>query len=105
MKILLLFIILISFTCGCATTGIYSDTGYGFLFNSQTEPGALGVDRGSLKTGESCCHNILGIVVSGDCSVKASKRNGNLNSVSFYDKNFFSVLSIYGKVCTITHGK
>lgn len=96
---------LISFHTGCASTGSYNDVGIGVLFNVQTESGGLGVDRGSFKYGESCCYNILGLAVFGDCSIEASKKDGNLKSVSYYDKEIFRVLTLYGSVCTITYGK
>ena len=101
----IIYILLVYFLNGCATTGAYSDTGIGFLFNAQKEAGSLGVDRGSRETGQSCCHNILGWFTIGDCSIKASKKKGGLRSVSFYDKDIFRILSLYGKVCTNVYGK
>ena len=103
MKILLITIIFL--TIGCATTGYNSDTGYSFI-KVEGNSGNLGYDRGGpFSRGEACSYNILGLLSFGDSGIKAAKRNGGLEKVSYFDQKIVSVAALFGQVCTIAYGK
>jgi hypothetical protein len=79
---------------GILTGGIYS----GYTLGSSAGPGA------GTKTGEACAMTILGIVALGDGSIDAAKGNGGISQVASVDHKIFSVLGVYGTVCTVVHG-
>jgi hypothetical protein len=86
----------------CATTGMNSKTGGGWLA-FQTE-GELATNEASAsKKGEACTSNILGITF-GDGSVHAAKKDGGITRVASVDTKYFKVLFIYGSACTIVRG-
>lgn len=88
---------------GCATTGYMSKTGPALVIVAKESEGATAVDKDT-KVGESCSHNILGLVSAGDNSIDTAKRNGRITQVSSYDTDFLNVLGIYGRACTIVRG-
>jgi hypothetical protein len=79
---------------GLLTGGIYQ----GYTVGSSVGPGAPG------KTGESCAMSILGAVAIGDASVDAAKKAGGITQVATIDHESFSILGIYGNVCTVVKG-
>ena len=98
---LCLFIIFLS---GCATTGFNTFIGYSAVKVIKMS-GSLGNDRGKdIRSGESCSHNILGLLAFGDSSIAAAKKNGRMDIVSYFDTDILSILGFYGKVCTIAYG-
>ena len=97
-------IILLFFLTGCVTTGYRSNLGFAVI-QKETSPGDLLVDKGSKKRGESCAYNILGLFSFGDYGLKQAKKEGGLNSISFYDQDIFRAGSLYGSICTKVYGK
>lgn len=79
---------------GIVPGGIYS----GYTLGSSAGTGA------GAKTGEACAISILGIVAIGDGSIDAAKSNGGVSQVAAVDHKVFSILGIYGSVCTVVHG-
>ncbi|WP_220092225.1 TRL-like family protein [Helicobacter sp. 16-1353] len=59
----------------------------------------------TLKRGEAVCSSVLGIVASGDCSIQAAKKNGNITKVHSVDVESFSVLGFYASYTTIVIGE
>lgn len=76
----LIFLLILS---GCATTGLRT------------------AHSNSTKVGEAWSKNILGMYASGDASIEAAKKNGNITTVSSVDTKIFAVRPFYGSVCTI----
>ena len=100
-SIILFFLV---FLCNCATTGIYSDLGLAVV-KVDTVSGGLSFHKGvSSKYGESCAYNILGIFTFGDSGLNASKREGNLRNISYYDTKTMNILGLFGRVCTKAYG-
>ena len=56
------------------------------------------------KRGEACAQNILGIVSTGDTTVEAAKHAAGITNVATIDRSYWSILSAYGKACTIVAG-
>jgi hypothetical protein len=57
------------------------------------------------KTGEACASGILGIVATGDASIKAAAAAGGITKVNAVDyKNDNLLGSVLAKTCTIVRG-
>jgi hypothetical protein len=56
---------------------------------------------GMKKIGEACASSILGIIATGDASIKAASRGKDVMHV---DHTGFSILGLYGKHCTVAYG-
>lgn len=57
------------------------------------------------KSGEAMATTILGLVATGDCSIKAAAENGGLTTIDSADYKYFNVLGVYQTFTTIVHGK
>lgn len=102
MKSLFAFTVLAVAAMGCATTSMSSRTGFAAVSMAK-EAGEVSGASGS-KMGTACSTNIAGIVATGDSSVEAAKKAGGISTVASVDYEYFTVLSFYGKVCTIVKG-
>ncbi len=58
-----------------------------------------------LKEGVATCKSILGLVATGDCSIEAAKRNGNISEVLYMDWHAENVLGIIGEYKLTVYGK
>lgn len=76
---------------------------FGVLFTSSTIGSAASGKEGN-KTGEACAHSILGLVAFGDASIQKAKLAGGINDVTTVEHSIFSILAVYGKMCTIVKG-
>ena len=84
----------------CATPPTYVGTA---LF-AQTQQPILATNATGTKTGRACATNVLGILIQGDMSVEAAKKNGKITQVASIDRDIKSYL-IYSEVCTVVTGK
>ncbi len=58
-----------------------------------------------LKTGTAECKSILGLVATGDCSINAAMRNGNLTEVNYMDWEAENILGIIGNYKLVVYGR
>ena len=87
--------------CGAvAAPGIVT----GAIYSGYTLGAGVGPGTGT-KTGEACAMSILGLVAVGDGSIDAAKQAGGITQVASVDHKSFSILGIYGNVCTEVHGQ
>lgn len=99
----LIAIISILFLTNCAG-GMSVGAGQGFLLTMAKE-GVMAInDQKINKTGESCGHNILGIVSWGESSIEESKRDANIKNVATIDRDYFGILGVYSRSCLIING-
>jgi hypothetical protein len=98
--LLVLSIIILS---GCATAGLNSKIGGGWIANYKESEFATS-NFATKKTGTACTQSILGIT-SGDSSLEAAKKNGNITKISTVDSEYHNILYVYGKHCTIVQGE
>lgn len=103
MKALLSGLMLLLFLSGCALTGFHTKNGGAFI-SDFTESDQATSHSAATKMGEACSKNILGVYSSGDSSIEAAKKNGNITTVSSVDTKIFAVRPFYGSVCTIVRG-
>lgn len=72
------------------------------LFAQTTQPLLVTGNTGK-KVGRACATNMLGLVIQGDMSVEAAKKNGNITKVASVDKEIKGY-AVYAEVCTIVTG-
>ena len=89
---------------GCATSSITSHTGPGFIYTDHYESESVTANQIGRKRGQACTENVMGLVTWGDASNVAAMKNGGVTVVSSVDHYYHSVLSLYGKMCTIVTG-
>lgn len=99
------FAVCIALTAGLVLSGcmaVYSPA-VGVLYTEVKGPIDAG-DRVGSREGKACAETILGLIATGDASIKAAAMNGgitNIDSVDHYTRN---VLGIIGEFCTIVRG-
>ena len=74
------------------------------LFNDTVQPLMVTGNSGATKVGRACAKNYLGLVITGDMSVEAAKKDGKITQVTSIDKEVKSY-AIYAEVCTVVRGK
>lgn len=59
-----------------------------------------------MKKGEACALNILGLVSTGDSTIEAAQRNGDITKVVSVDKDIsgINLYIILAKSCTVVRG-
>jgi hypothetical protein len=63
-------------------------------------------DVGTAKVGKASCESFLWIVATGDCSVSAAMKNGNINKIHHVDTEIQSyVFNIYEKITIVVYGE
>lgn len=72
------------------------------LFMQTTQPVLVSGNSGT-KVGKACGKNILGLLIQGDMSVDAAKKNGGITKVASVDKEIKSY-AVYAEVCTVVKG-
>ena len=98
---LLLFIIplLALVLSGCAT---YMPAGALYV---GAKGGIAAADSTSYsKVGKSQATSILGLVATGDSSIKTAAANGGITKIKYVDYEVENILGIYGKYTTIVYG-
>lgn len=85
---------------GCATP--YP---YGAIYTEIKSPIAAG--QGDLtysKVGTAKSTSILGIVATGDASIKAAATNGGISKIKYVDYDAKNILGIFGEYTTTVYG-
>ena len=100
-KFLLLFFLLSSIT---ACTTPMSSSGAGWILTSTLEGQSANNGVEINKKGESCQISILGLVASGNSSVKEAKEDGHIKNIATIDRSYFGILGLFGKSCLIVQG-
>jgi hypothetical protein len=75
----------------------------GTLYTEVWGPVDAGETVGS-KEGQSCAQSILGLVATGDASIKAAAKAGGIKKISSVDHYTRNILGILGEFCTIVRG-
>ncbi len=90
----------VSLLAGCATP--YP---MGMIYTEIKSPVAAG--DGSLsysKVGVAKATSVLGLVATGDASIKAAAANAGIRNIKFVDYDSKNVLGIYGEYTTTVYG-
>lgn len=86
------------------TTGYKEPIGSIYTSVGMNKDVATKTDVGG-RTGESCATGILGLISTGDASVKAAAAQGNIGTINSVDYHKDAILgSAYVKMCTRVNG-
>ncbi len=97
LAVLVLFVAVM--LAGCATP--YP---YGALYTEIKAPVAAAGGVSYSKVGTSKATSILGLVATGDASIKAAASNGGVRTVKYVDYDAKNILGIYGEYTTTVYG-
>jgi len=56
------------------------------------------------KVGTAKCTSVLGLVATGDCSIKAAAAAGNIKTIKYVDYDAKNILGIFGEYTTTVYG-
>ncbi len=85
---------------GCAVRPTHA-----VLYSNTVAPYMATSAKSGSKVGESeTCTNILGLVATGDCSISAAAKNGNIKNITTVDWKGTNFLGIYSSGKTIVTG-
>ena len=99
-KVLALVLLITIGLSGCAT---FWPTGA--LYTEVKGPIAVGNDGFSYsKVGTAKATSILGLVATGDASIKTAMEDGKITKVKYVDFHVKNILGIYGEYATTVYG-
>ena len=99
MKKLLALVLVVMFLSGCATP-----LPWGQLYTEIGFPSAVGDGGNGNKVGTAKSTSILGLVATGDASIKAAMANGGISRVKYVDYHAKNILGLYGEYTTTVYG-
>ena len=99
--------VVVAFIAGCAGFGAYPPTTFGLVYTEYSGPSGHDFDNnvGMLKVGKACASNILGIVATGDASIEAAKKNGDIKKIAHIDYTSKNIILVYAQYCTVVYGE
>lgn len=101
LKIFIVSILFVLSSCGATN----NKSGPGILFTSTKDPVFFDNSVKPIKKGESCSTRALVLVAVGDSSINAAKNEGSITKVASADTEYFNILGIFGKACTVVRGE
>lgn len=100
-KIIISTLLASAFTLtGCATS-----QPVGTLYTDINVPVTATSNAEASKTGTSTCKSYLAMVATGDCSIDAAKKNGNISRVSHVDQKSTNILGLIGTYTVTVKGE
>jgi hypothetical protein len=100
MKKLLGLVLVVLFLSGCATP--YP---MGMLYTEVAFPVAAGEGGRGSKVGTAKSTSILGLVATGDASMKTAMANAGITKVKHVDYSCKNILGLYGEYTTTVYGE
>lgn len=77
----------------------------GMLYTEVKLPSAVGNEGMNYsKVGVSKATSILGLVATGDASIKAAMANGKVTKIKYVDYDAKNILGVYGEYTTTVYG-
>ncbi len=102
MIVLVIAIFAVSTRSGCAF--VQSPVNGGIYTNVKWGVGATSNDAGS-KTGSATATSILGLIATGDASIDAAMKDGDITKVHHVDVTGMSILGVYAEFTTTVYGE
>lgn len=105
----LLVVVLMAFVvvtfAGCAGIGV-NGLPMGVLYSEVIGPSAITTkpEAKSEKVGYAMATSVLGWVATGDASIAAAMKNGNIKVVHHVDVKWRNMLGVFAEMTTIVHG-
>ena len=104
-KLLAVCLLLPTALSGCAGFAFAGQkVAHGFIYADAVTPVHASNNNIGRKTGEACAMSILGIVTTGDATIRAAADAGGVRDISAVDSSILNVLGIYAKHCTLVSG-
>lgn len=97
-KLVVAFLFL--FTVGCIINPLYGTLYTDVYFHMGDYNQTVGP-----KSGESCVTNILGVIATGDASVKETARKAGITKVTSIDYKMTNILGLFGTFCIKVTGE
>lgn len=90
---------------GCANV-VFVPKGapFALLYADATVPVRVTENKVAKKKGEACATSILGLVTTGDASVRAAADAGGIKDIAAVDHSMNNILGVVAKYCTIVSG-
>lgn len=106
MKKLLAVPVVLMALSGCAGIA-YQSRGVAFatLYADNVTPIMTTENDIGKKKGEACSTSILGLVTTGDASIRAAADAGGIKNISAVDQSYKNILGIFATYCVIVSGK
>jgi hypothetical protein len=103
-KLLAVPLVLLGLT-GCAG-GVFMGKGVamGILYADATTPVHATENNVGKKKGEACATSILGLVTTGDATIRAAADAGGIKDIAAVDASIKNILGIVATYCTIVSG-
>ena len=95
-------LLLATFLTGCAVSVAPVS---GIWFTDVKGPADATSNSGYSKVGTAYCASILGLVATGDASIKAAMENGGITRIHHVDYDTKSYFGIYAKFTVIVYGE
>ncbi len=99
------FIILVLFVA-VMLSGCASMCPMGVLYTEVKVPRLMGDGKDIIysKIGVAKATSVLGLVATGDCSIKAAVANGGIKTIKYVDYDAKNTLGFYGEYTTTVYG-
>jgi hypothetical protein len=106
MKKLIIIPAVLAYLTGCASLAFQGQgTAVGGIYTDAMTPFAVTQNEVGKKKGEACATSILGIITTGDASIRSAADAGGITTISAVDSSFMHILGIYSKYCVVVSGK
>jgi hypothetical protein len=98
-SLMVLFLAAGIFLSGCAT---FLPTG--IIYTEVKAPVAASENTTYSKVGVATATSILGLIATGDASIKAAMEDGRITRIKYVDYEAKNILGIYGEYTTTVYG-
>ncbi|MEQ1571338.1 MAG: TRL-like family protein [Myxococcota bacterium] len=103
-KLLAVPLVLLALT-GCAGVAFQGQgVAMGILYADATTPKHATNNNLGKKKGEACATSILGLVTTGDATIRAAADAGGIKEVSAVDVSIKNIIGVVATYCTIVSG-
>ncbi len=92
------------FVAGCFVTGCATTYPIGTIYTEVKLPVTATGESGGKKMGEAECISYLSMIATGDCSIEAAKKKGNITKVTSVDWSVKNILGVIGNYKVIVYG-
>jgi hypothetical protein len=90
---------------GCAGIAFMGQgVAQGFIYTNAVTPRHATDNELGKKKGEACATSILGIVTTGDATIRAAADAGGIKEISAVDSQIKNILGIVATYCTVVSG-
>ncbi len=97
-------VLVIIFAAGILLSGCATPYPMGAFYTEIKSPVAAGDAGSGSKVGMAKATSVLGLVATGDASIKAAMENGKITKIKYVDYETKNILGLYGEYTTVVYG-